>query len=356
MAAARRTPRADQVGDLDRGLLGVDDRVDRRGPAQVQVRVVLPGEADAAVHLDVELGAAVRGRDGQRRRDGRGVAELVTAAGPRPGRRPTPRRLASSVATSMLAQWCLTAWKVAIGRPNCSRTFAYSAAFSVHSAATPAASAERTVRATSASSPARAGDHVGRGPVEGDPGRPAVGSRLVGTSAWTPPARARSPRRRRRPPPAARRPDGRRARRRPTRCAAPSRDGHLAAEGDRADPLPSARPGSSRLRSVVGPGGGQHGAGDHRRHERSRRQAPAQLLDHDQRLRQAEAGAAEFFGHVQPEPGRGRRARPRRRAAARSRRRAGCAAAARDWCLVRKSATVCARARWSSVMAIDMDK
>ena len=32
--------------------------------------------------------------------------------------------VASSEATSMLAQWCLTAWNVAMGRPNCTRTLA----------------------------------------------------------------------------------------------------------------------------------------------------------------------------------------------------------------------------------------
>ena len=32
--------------------------------------------------------------------------------------------VASSVATSMLAQWCLTAWNVAIGRPNWWRSLA----------------------------------------------------------------------------------------------------------------------------------------------------------------------------------------------------------------------------------------
>ncbi len=34
------------------------------------------------------------------------------------------RQVASSVDTSMLAQWCLTAWNMAIGRPNCSRSLA----------------------------------------------------------------------------------------------------------------------------------------------------------------------------------------------------------------------------------------
>ncbi len=44
------------------------------GPTQVQVRVVLPGDADAAEHLDAVLGVGLRGRhprgDGNRRRDG----------------------------------------------------------------------------------------------------------------------------------------------------------------------------------------------------------------------------------------------------------------------------------------------
>ena len=41
----------------------------------------------------------------------------------------------------MLAQWCLTAWNIAIGRPNCRRSFAYALAVSTHSWAPPAASA-----------------------------------------------------------------------------------------------------------------------------------------------------------------------------------------------------------------------
>jgi hypothetical protein len=52
----------------------------------------------------------------------------------------------------MLAQWCLTAWKVAIGRPNWTRTLAYSAACCVVSLAIPIASAANTARAVSVSS------------------------------------------------------------------------------------------------------------------------------------------------------------------------------------------------------------
>ncbi len=105
-------PAPDLVGHVLGGGLGVDDRRDRGGPAQVQVGVVLPGEPDAAVHLDVELRVLDGGRHGEGGGQGRGVAE--------PGRRRRPRRaasqtsaVASSASTSMFAQWCLTAWNIA---------------------------------------------------------------------------------------------------------------------------------------------------------------------------------------------------------------------------------------------------
>ena len=46
---------------------------------------------------------------------------------------------------SMLAQRCFTAWKLPIGLPNCSRTFAYSQAVSTDQRASPAASADSNV-------------------------------------------------------------------------------------------------------------------------------------------------------------------------------------------------------------------
>src|SRR3546814_2374318 len=57
-----------------------------RGPAHVEVGVVLPGDGDAAVHLRVEVGAEVGGRRGQRGGHGRGEGELVPARGGRPSR------------------------------------------------------------------------------------------------------------------------------------------------------------------------------------------------------------------------------------------------------------------------------
>ena len=56
----------------------------------------------------------------------------------------------------MFAQWCLTAWNVAMTRPNCSRTLAYSAAISVAPRATPTASADSSSRARSRPISARA--------------------------------------------------------------------------------------------------------------------------------------------------------------------------------------------------------
>ena len=56
--------------------LRVHDRLEGGGPAEIEVGVVLPGEADAAVHLDVELGALVGCRQRERRRHGRGERQL----------------------------------------------------------------------------------------------------------------------------------------------------------------------------------------------------------------------------------------------------------------------------------------
>ena len=55
--------------------------------------------------------------------------------------------VASSAATSRSAQWCFTAWKVPMVRPNCTRSLAYATAASVQAAMTPTASAAPSVRA-----------------------------------------------------------------------------------------------------------------------------------------------------------------------------------------------------------------
>ncbi len=69
-----------------------------------------------------------------------------------PGRRRAPRPRSPPWSpprsTNMLAAWCLTAWKVPMVRPNCSRTFAYSTAISSVAQLTPTASADARIRNT----------------------------------------------------------------------------------------------------------------------------------------------------------------------------------------------------------------
>ncbi len=182
---------------------------------------MLPRDPDAAVHLGVEVGAQVGGGRGERRRDRGGVGELVAARRSRPCAASHTALVASSVATSMLAQWCFTAWNIAIGRPNCRRSLAYAAAISVHSRARPTASADRITRARSTSTRRAPGSTVAGAPSSVTRAVRRVGSRFVGhvdLHVRRPPSRRRRRHRRRS---AARRRGRRRARCR--RCPRPCR-------------------------------------------------------------------------------------------------------------------------------------
>jgi hypothetical protein len=101
--------------------------------------------------------------------------------------------VASSAATSMLAQWCLTAWKVAIGRPNWIRILAYSAACCVVSVAMPMASAANTALAVSVSSRRAPASSTAAARSSRTRAARRLWSRLAGTVTVTPPA-ARSTR------------------------------------------------------------------------------------------------------------------------------------------------------------------
>ncbi len=117
---------------------------------QIQMRVVLPGDADAAEHLDAVLGVGLGELDARGRRDGGGDRQLrfVGSVGGA-GAASAAATATCSERSSISAHMCLTAWKLPIGLPNCSRTFAYSVAVcSVHRA-NPAASAASTVAARS---------------------------------------------------------------------------------------------------------------------------------------------------------------------------------------------------------------
>ena len=117
-SAAVRTP----------GARLTDDGAQCEGPLEHQVRVVLPGVADAAQHLDAVLGVRRRGvdRDGQGDR-GREVARragrLVQRTGGVPRRGPCLLGPHEHVGAQVLDRL-----EGADGRPNCSRVLAYSVA------------------------------------------------------------------------------------------------------------------------------------------------------------------------------------------------------------------------------------
>ena len=91
---------------------------------------MLEGEPDPAEHLDAGLGdldRAVEARSPRRRR------RRTPTARRRPTRAPATSHAAAvtaSAVSSISAHRCLTAWKLPIGLPNCSRTLAYSTAVS----------------------------------------------------------------------------------------------------------------------------------------------------------------------------------------------------------------------------------
>ena len=137
-----RGPHAPVVGRAGELVQG------HRAP-QVHVRVVLPREADAAERLHAVLGVRERGverqaRPRRRSRDrGPGLGRASSAA--RAASHTAAR--ASSMRASISAQRCFTPWNCPIGRPNCTRTFAYSAAVSTHHCAMPIASAANNTAA-----------------------------------------------------------------------------------------------------------------------------------------------------------------------------------------------------------------
>ena len=115
----------------------------------VDVGVVLPGEADAAVHLDAVLRAVLRGDGGQRGGDRGGELESAVVARRRASSMARAAShtaaVARSVSAIMPAHLCLMAWNWPIGLPNCSRILAYSDAVSVAQRATPMHSADSSV-------------------------------------------------------------------------------------------------------------------------------------------------------------------------------------------------------------------
>ena len=251
--------------------------------------------------------------------DGRGVGELLAAAAPRHGPRPTPPRWPARRPTSMLAQWCLTAWNVAIGRPNCSRTLAYSPAMLGALAGDAGGLGGEDRAGQVGEQPAGApGSTVGRRAVERDPRRRGGSGRGSAGVSTVDAARrgSRRPRRRRRRRRAARRPARRRAprRRRRTPCRRVTRD--VAAERDaRRSSTPSASPGSQRAWSVVTapPRRAPRWRSPSARTARARRPGPAPRPRPPARAARSPSRRAPRARAARAS--RARRGRPRRRAA-----------------------------------------
>ena len=148
------------VGGVAVGELGV------LGPLDVEVQVVLPGEADPAVDLEARGHHPLGGVRAPDLGGGRRPA-------PTPARRSTAAHAAYQVAeripstsTSMSAQRCLTAWKLPIGTPNWTRSLAYCGGQLEH----PVAAAEQLGR----------GGQRAEGPEVGD----ASAARRCGRTAW----------------------------------------------------------------------------------------------------------------------------------------------------------------------------
>ena len=192
--------------------------------------------------LALAFAASIADGGGDRRRD----RQLALVRSRRPRR---PRQLAAteicSERSSISAHMCLIAWKLPIGLPNCSRTFAYSVAVSSVQRARPAASAASTVAARSSTRCAETVDSVGRRSDRARRGPAAGRSR-------SPSAARRSRRRRSRRPAATRRPQaaaapGRRRRRARTRPCPDTRPRVVASASARQRDARGALPGRQRL-------------------------------------------------------------------------------------------------------------
>ena len=262
---------------------------------------MLPGETNAAMHLDVELCAEVRGRHRERRCHRRGEGQLVVVGLGGTRRVPHRRRCQLSghehVGAVMLDRL--------VGRD---RTAELQSNLGVL--------ARQLCAFTSDACGFGGQDHSGeidehlpgaphdvcRRAIEGDPSRPA--SRVDVLRRLDLHA-------------APRRVDDRnvvpRSDEKDVRDAAAEHhtgnavrgavaELHRACECDRSVNGAIGEPGEQACAHVGGRGCGDDGAGDHRRHERSRRDGSTELLDDDHELGKSESRTPVLFGQVQSEP------------------------------------------------------
>jgi hypothetical protein len=302
-ALAPHTP-AGQVRHRRRGGLGVDDRSDGGGTPQVDVGVVLPRVADAAVDLHVELRAQVGGRHGQRGGDGRGVAELVARTGGGAGGVPhgCGRQLGrhqhvravvldglerGDGAPELLSDLGVLAGRLGAGSGDAGRLGGQDRPGQVEQDRVPA------------------GHHVGRGTVERDAGRPSRGVEVrmrldghtrvmdaddgnVGSSRHEQDVGQ----------PGAQHDPG-------VPMGGPAANLDVAAERDRTDRRAAGDPGQEAVLQLGGGGRGEDGAGDDGGGERARGHGASQLLDDDDQLGEPIARPTLGLGDVQPRPAQG---------------------------------------------------
>ncbi len=103
MCSSRRTPsRVSAATRRSHARPAAEELRNAVGPAQIQMRVVLPGDADAAEHLNAVLGVGLGGSIAGRGRDGRGDRQLAVVVAGGSGR--GGRRASAATATCSRAQ------------------------------------------------------------------------------------------------------------------------------------------------------------------------------------------------------------------------------------------------------------
>jgi hypothetical protein len=291
-------------GDIPGRGLRVEQRDQRGRAAQQHVAVVFPGEADATVHLDVELGVAEERGHRLHRRDSRGERELVAAALGRARR--VPHRGGAELrchehvgavvldrlehrdrATELLAL-------LGVRRRALDALLRTARGFggrerAGHIARERSGSSEHAIGRDRHVAGHDAADPAGRVEVAGDRDGQSRGVTVQDNDVVAgdehEQLRESCPEHR-------------------TAVAGHGRavEGQPATEAERGDPaaIGEAREQRSPLR--VGTRHRDHSGRHHRREERAGRDRAPELLEHDDELRQAVPAAAHILGEVQPEP------------------------------------------------------
>ena len=292
---------AQMRGDVDRRRGRVEDGLDGERTTQVEMRIVLPGEADAAVHLDVGLGAEISGGGGGGRGDGCGIGELVAADECSPGGVPHGAGgdlgLDEHVGAVMLHGL--------EGGDHTTELLTHPGVVGGHGGGcaghTGGLGGQQQTGEIEQGLPG-AGDHDGRGVGEGDLGAATGGIEVAALGHGDTEGRTLDDGEIRTGPhheqlaEATTEHGVHRARHGRTR------HGDLAVDADTGHDRTIGETGQQSGSHIGGSGRTDGGAGDHGGHERAGGQTGAELLDDDHELGHAEPGTAVLLGHMQTEP------------------------------------------------------